>query len=248
MSDSSQSLDFAERWLRDGLAVLRPAISVYQIQVDMTTAHARLTELRREGVTATATHLIVRAAARALAEHPALHQLVTSGRRLRPERVDIGLSVSGDTFVTPVLVVEGADQKSVAALVEEIGRRTPEVQASDRQMLAALRRFGWVLPFGFLRRGLLRLLFSSPTFRRKGVGTFQVSIVPTDWAMTATFSTAGVLIAGQTRSRVVVVDGQPAVRPTILLTLSSDHGVWDGRNASQFLAAVRRVLEQPADD
>ena len=47
-----ESLDWAERWLRDGLQVLRPALSVIQVTVDMTNALARLEALRRSGVQA----------------------------------------------------------------------------------------------------------------------------------------------------------------------------------------------------
>ena len=92
-------------------------------------------------------------------------------------------------------------------------------------------------------RALLRLLFNSTTFRRKGAGTFQVTTVPTDWALTSTFSTAGVLIAGQVQSRVVAINGQPEVRPMMCLTLSADHGVWDGRAAARLLAAVKTEME-----
>jgi len=212
----------------------------------MTNALARLDALRRQGVNATATHLVVRAAARGLAANPNLHQIIAGTRRQRPRRVDIGLSVTGETFVAPVLVIEGADQKSVADIATEIARRTPEVRQADQQMLRALRQWGWLLPFGFLRRGILRLLFTSPTFRRKGAGTFQVSTVPADWALTSTFATAGVLVAGQVWSRVVAVDGQPAVRPVMALTLSGDHGVWDGRAAARFLSAVKAELESAA--
>ena len=39
---SFSRLDYAERWLRDGLAVLRPPMSVYQATFDMTIALERL--------------------------------------------------------------------------------------------------------------------------------------------------------------------------------------------------------------
>jgi pyruvate/2-oxoglutarate dehydrogenase complex dihydrolipoamide acyltransferase (E2) component len=240
---SEESLDFADRWLRDALQVVRPAFSVHQVSVDMTHAMRRLEQLRREGVQATPTHLLVHAAARALAANPQLHQLIAGTRRQRPGRIDIGLSVTGETFVAPVLVLEGADQKTIAEIAAETARRAPEVRQADHLMLETLRRWGWVLPFGFLRRAVLRLLFTSPTFRRKGVGTFQVTTVPADWALTSSFSTAGVLIGGQVWSRVMAVEGQPAVRPTMTLTLSGDHGVWDGRAAARFLSAVKGDLE-----
>jgi pyruvate dehydrogenase E2 component (dihydrolipoamide acetyltransferase) len=240
---SDESLDFAERWLRDGLHVVRPAFSVHQVSVDMTHALRRLEQLRRDGVQATSTHLLVHAAARALAANPQLHQLVAGWRRQRPARIDIGLSVTGETFVTPVLVLEGADRKTIAELAAETARRVPEVRAADHRLLETLRRWGWLLPFAFLRRAVLRLLFTSPTFRRQGVGTFQVSTVPADWALSSSFSTAGVLVGGQIWSRVMAVEGQPVVRPTMMLTLSSDHGVWDGKAAARFLAAVKGELE-----
>ena len=242
----NERLDYAERWLRDALCVLRPAFSVIQVAVDMSHATRRLESLRREGVQATSTHLLVHAVARALAEHPQLHQVVAGVRRHRPDRVDIGLSISGHSFVAPVMVIEGADRKSVADIAEETTRRVPDIQKADREMLDTLRKWGRLVPFGFVRRALLRLLFSSATFRRKGAGTFQVSTVPLDWAFSSAFSTAGVLVAGQTRSRVVVVDGRPAVRPIMTLTLSGDHGVWDGRAASRFLTAVKSQLETPS--
>jgi pyruvate/2-oxoglutarate dehydrogenase complex dihydrolipoamide acyltransferase (E2) component len=245
-SDSTlrdEPLDYAERWLLDGLRVLRPALSVNQVTVDMTNAMRRLAHLRAEGVHASPTHLVIHAAARGLAANATFHQIIAGTRRHRPSRVDIGLSVSGETFVAPVMVIEGADQKSVADIAKETAAGATEARQHDQQMLCLLRRWGRLVPFGFLRRGLLRLLFTSPQFRRKGAGTFQISMVPTDWALTSTFATAGVLIGGQVWSRVVVVDGQPAVRPVMVLTLSGDHGVWDGRAAARFLSAVKMNLE-----
>ncbi len=239
-----ESLDFAERWLRDGLQTLNPALSAVQLTVDMTNALQRLETLRREGIPASPTHVLVRAAARSLAANPDVHQLTAGNSRHYPSRVDIGLSVTGEAFVNPVLIVEGADQKSVAEIASEVSARVPEVQKADQRMLQMLRRWGWMLPFGIMRRAFLRMLFTNPTFRRKGAGTFQVSTTPGDWGMTSSFSTAGVLIGGQVRSRVLVVDDQPVVRPSMLITLSCDHAVWDGRAAVRFMAGVKTEMER----
>lgn len=240
---ADESLDFAERWFRDGLAVVRPSFSAVQATVDMTHATAWLEELRHQGVHATATHLLVYATARALSSNARLHQVVAGNKRHYPPHVDIGLSIAGDSFIAPVMVIERADEKSVADIVREVAERAPEVRQADQRMQRILRRWGRLVPFGFLRRAVLRVLFASVTFRRKGVGTFQVSTVPADWAMSSAFSTAGVLMAGQTRSRVVAVDGHPEVRPTLTLTLCGDHGVWDGRASVRVLAAVKAELE-----
>jgi pyruvate/2-oxoglutarate dehydrogenase complex dihydrolipoamide acyltransferase (E2) component len=210
----------------------------------MTQTEERLDRLREQGLFASHTHFLLHATARALAANPDIHQIVAGNKRYRPSQVDIGLSITGEAFVTPVLVIERADQKSVAELVEEITRRVPEARKADLQMLNMLRRWGWILPFGFIRRALLRMLFTSVSFRRKGVGTFQVSVVPVDWSASANFTAAGLLCGGAVRSRVVVIDEKPAVRPIMTLTLCCDHGVWNGRAATQFLSAVKTELEK----
>jgi len=149
----------------------------------------------------------------------------------------------GEIFVAPVLVIESAELKSVEDIVTEVGTRTAEVQKADREMLERLRGWGRLVPFAFLRRAMLRSMFASPTRRRKVAGTFQVSVVPADWALSSAFVATGVLIAGAVRARVVAFEGQCVVRPTMTLTLSADHGAWDGKAATRFLAGVRSELE-----
>ena len=83
----------------------------------------------------------------------------------------------------------------------EISTRTVEVQKADREMLERLRRWGRLVPFAFLRRAMLRSMFGSPARRRKMAGTFQVSVVPADWALSSAFVATGVLIAGAVRGR-----------------------------------------------
>src|SRR5438067_1106477 len=104
-----------------------------QVSVDMTRAMETLTTLRRSGVMATPTHLLVHAAARALKENPGIHQIIAGNTRRWPGSVDIGLSVAGETFVAPVLVIERADQKTVEELVAETARRAPEAQEADQR-------------------------------------------------------------------------------------------------------------------
>ncbi len=210
----------------------------------MSQAKELIEAARAHGIRLTYTHVLLKATALALAANPDLHLLVCGGRVYRPNQVDIGLSVAGETFVAPVLVLERADAKSLSEIAEEIRRRTPEIQASDREMLQMLRRWGWLVPTGILRRGLLRLLFRFIKFRHKGSGTFQLSIVPTvDQAITVAFTTSAMLVAGRVRDRVVAVNGEPAVRPVVSLTCCADHRVWDGRSGERFLLAVRQVLE-----
>ena len=48
------------------------------------------------------------------------------------------------------------------------------------------------------------------------------------------------------QERPVVVDGQVVVRPMMYLALTYDHRIVDGREAVQFLVAVKDALEDPA--
>ena len=48
------------------------------------------------------------------------------------------------------------------------------------------------------------------------------------------------------QERPVVVDGQVAVRPMMYLALTYDHRIIDGREAVQFLVALKDCLEDPA--
>jgi 2-oxoglutarate dehydrogenase E2 component (dihydrolipoamide succinyltransferase) len=50
----------------------------------------------------------------------------------------------------------------------------------------------------------------------------------------------------KTQDRPVVVDGQVVVRPMMYIALTYDHRIIDGREAVQFLVAVKQCLEDPA--
>jgi pyruvate dehydrogenase E2 component (dihydrolipoamide acetyltransferase) len=245
MADRLEPLDYAERWLADGFRVLDTPGGFLLLEVEMMRARTLIERLRAAGVPATYTHVIVRAAALALARHPELHLLVAGHRRLRPERVDIGLSVSGSSFYAPVMVLEDAARKPLPALSAEIARRAPEVRDKAERDLASMRRLGWIIPFGWLRRALLRLFFGFPRFRRKLAGTFQVTSVHTlDVATPFQFTAAAALGVGRVRDRVVAVDGQPAVRPTAILSVAIDHTAWDGVRTALFMNELRAILEE----
>jgi len=56
---------------------------------------------------------------------------------------------------------------------------------------------------------------------------------------------AAILAVGSIEDRVVPVDGQPAVRPRLELTLTCDHRAIDGATAAEFLRDVKTFLEEP---
>jgi pyruvate dehydrogenase E2 component (dihydrolipoamide acetyltransferase) len=69
------------------------------------------------------------------------------------------------------------------------------------------------------------------------VDAFSAIIVPPQ---------AAILAVGSVSNRVVPVDGRPAIRPMMTVTLSCDHRVVDGARAAQFLNDVAEAIREPA--
>ena len=47
--------------------------------------------------------------------------------------------------------------------------------------------------------------------------------------------------------RPVVVDGEIVIRPMMYVALTYDHRIVDGREAVQFLVALKRLIEDPEE-
>jgi pyruvate dehydrogenase E2 component (dihydrolipoamide acetyltransferase) len=56
---------------------------------------------------------------------------------------------------------------------------------------------------------------------------------------------AAILAVGAITDRVVAVEGKPAVRPVMALTLSCDHRVADGAHAAMFLNDLAEAMRDP---
>jgi pyruvate dehydrogenase E2 component (dihydrolipoyllysine-residue acetyltransferase) len=243
----SRKLDWAQRWVRNGLELSQPPAFFESLQVDMTNSRALIDRARDQGIRVTYAAVLVRAAALALAANPDLHAVVCGSRIYSPPGVDIAVSIASQESLAPVMVLESANTKTLPQLTAELASRIDAVRAADTKLMSALRRWGWLVPFALLRKMLLRLLSRSFEFRRKGAGTFQVSIVPgIDQFITPVFGGTAVLTAGRVAERVVAAEGVAIVRPTVYLACSADHRVWNGSSAERFLRSVQEVLEGSA--
>jgi pyruvate/2-oxoglutarate dehydrogenase complex dihydrolipoamide acyltransferase (E2) component len=246
-ADRIETLDYAERWFRDGLRAIDPPGCLVAVEADMSQAVAFRHQMQERGTPVTYNTLVVHAAAAALAQHPKLHKLMAGNHRIYPGTVDICLSVAGDAAVTPVLIIKDAANKSWSQLGAEIRDRAAVVRREDEKRLALLRRWGWVVPFAVLRKALIRYLLSRAWYRRMASGTFQVSVVSSvDVCVPFLFNTAGVLSAGRVQDRVVALDGRAQIRPMLTLTCCVDHKIWNGMDAAEFLGSVKSCLEQVA--
>jgi len=210
----------------------------------MSACQSAIKAAREDGIRATYTHAFIRAVALALENDEDLHQLVVGNRRWIPGRVDIGLSVAADSFVTPVVIVEDANNKTLEQVATELIENTPGVLAEHEEFLAGSRRWGWLAPFAWLRRAILKRLVARFSFIQSANGTFQISCLKdVDLFVPFLFSTSAIMGTGQVRDRVVAINGEVVVRPTVIISCCADHGVWDGMRGTRFINRVKSILE-----
>ena len=157
------------------------------------------------------THLILRAVALTLREHPRLNARVVEGAVEVVADVNLGLAVNlEDGLVVPVL--RHADRKSVVELAAE-ARRLAEAAREGRLPPATLQ---------------------GATFTVTNLGATGI-----DWFTPIIHQPQiAILGVGRVAERAVVRDGRVVVAPTMTLTLVYDHRGVDGYPASLFLAAV----------
>jgi pyruvate dehydrogenase E2 component (dihydrolipoamide acetyltransferase) len=176
-----------------------------------------LNAARGQHADTTHTDVLVSRVAAALAKHPRLNaSWIDDGVRTNREvNVAIAIAVE-DAVVTGV--IRRADTLSLAEI------------ASRRREVADRARAGRLQPADV----------AGATFTISNLGMYQVDaftaiIVPPQ---------AAILAVGAIADRVVAVNGLPAVRPMLTLTLSCDHRVVDGARAAAFLKDLVAAIEE----
>ena len=165
----------------------------------------------------TLTDFLIALVARTLLAHPKMNASWTgSAIRLNPS-VNISMAVA---------VPEGV----VGAVIPNASKANLAEIASQRKDLAERAKSGRLRP-GDIAGGT----FTISNLGMFGIDAFSAIITPPQ---------AAVLAVGRVRDRVVAVNGQPAVRPIMTITLSSDHRVVDGAQAAAFLNDLAGALEK----
>jgi pyruvate dehydrogenase E2 component (dihydrolipoamide acetyltransferase) len=172
----------------------------------------------RTGARITYTDLLVKLVAATLVQHRRVNVAWKDGAIVSSLDVNVGLAVAiDDGLVVPVL--HRADTLSLA----EIAARRADV--TERAQAGKLRPAD-------IQGGS----FTISNLGMYGVDAFNAIVNPPQ---------AAILAVGRIADRVVAVDGQPGVRPTMVLTLSCDHRALDGARAAQFLQALADLVEEP---
>ncbi len=205
----------------------------------MTRATAALNALGDAGLRGTFTHILLRAAA--LARNPRLRR-ASSTRKLTPGPTSVS-RWRARRRTRPSSSCPPSIERQLRALVGQV-EGVAAARLKEAVDLANMRRVGWMTPFGFFRRFVIRWLQSTFWFRRRLVGTFQVSSVPTvDAAVPLQFYSGSILSFGRVRNSVVAVDGRIETRPTLSLTICVEHVAMDSMRAAALLNAIGTILE-----
>jgi len=160
----------------------------------------------------------VKAAIEALRKYPVINASVDGNDIIYHEFYDIGVAVSTDRGLM-VPIVRDADAKSFAQIEKEIGAYA----ARAREGTIAIEDLTGGT-FTITNGGVFGSLMSTPI-----VNAPQSAI----------------LGMHKIQERPMVVNGQIAIRPMMYLAVTYDHRIIDGREAVQFLVAIKECLEDP---
>jgi pyruvate dehydrogenase E2 component (dihydrolipoamide acetyltransferase) len=173
---------------------------------------------KRAGVRITYTDLLVKLVAAGLSRHPRVNASWRDGAIVRNDDINIGLAVAvEDGLIVPV--IHRADTLGLAEI------------AARREDVVSRGQAGKLRPADIQGGG-----FTISNLGMYGVDAFNAIVNPPQ---------AAILAVGRIADRVVAVNGQPAVEPTMILTLSCDHRALDGARGAQFLGALAELIEEP---
>jgi pyruvate dehydrogenase E2 component (dihydrolipoamide acetyltransferase) len=168
----------------------------------------------------TMTDFLVRACALALRKFPEVNSSWVEGKFQRKRSINIGLAVApsqGMGLLVPV--VHDADLKDLI-----------QISIESRQVIERARS-------GRPNEGdLSGATFSISNLGMYGVDEFTAIINPPE---------AAILAVGAIKDVPVVQDGKIVAGKVMRMTLSVDHRVFYGATAAQFMAEVKRLIENP---
>ncbi len=196
------------------------------LSVDVSETTALVERLRAsrhfEGVRMTVLGVVAKAVLRALEEHPELNSSWDEDRReiLFEPHVNLGIAVAAPTglLVPNVVAAERLALKDLARALADLTERARGGKCTPAE----------------LRGG---------TFTITNVGVFGVD----GGVAILNPGEAGILAVGAVRRTPWAHDGEVALRDVVSLSLTFDHRLVDGRQASGFLTAVGHVLTDPLE-
>ena len=188
-------------------------------EVNVSRLVAWLDQARKQtGAHVTYTDLLVKLVAAALSRHPRVNASWRDGAITQNPDIGIGLAVAvDDGLVVPV--IHRADTLGLAEI------------AARRADVVSRAQAGKLRPADIQGGG-----FTISNLGMFGVDAFSAIVNPPQ---------AAILAVGRIADRVVALNGQPVVQPTMVLTLSCDHRALDGARGARFFGALADLVEEP---
>jgi len=187
--------------------------STITMEVDMSN-----TVKLREKIHVSYTDMLVKAVAKALAEHPIINSTLENEKIKIFADINVGVAVATERGLI-VPVINNADRKTL----EEIALVSKGLIEKTKQ--------------GRLTKEEL----TGGTFTITNLGMYEVDV----FTPIVNPPETAILGVGRVVERPVVVDKQMVVRPVMQLSLTFDHRVVDGAPAAKFLQKVKQIMESP---
>jgi pyruvate dehydrogenase E2 component (dihydrolipoamide acetyltransferase) len=163
-------------------------------------------------------HLVIKATARALSEHPRMNALQREGAIELVDEINLGIAVAlPEGLIVPT--IRRADAKSLADIATEARQLANQVRAGQAAYEAV----------------------TGGTFTITNLGAYDID------AFTPIINPpqVGILGMGRVVEKPVVHAGAIAARSMMFLSLTFDHRLIDGAPAAAFLKDVKTYLEDP---
>jgi pyruvate dehydrogenase E2 component (dihydrolipoamide acetyltransferase) len=172
----------------------------------------------RIGINVTITDIIVMASAKAIEDNPLINCNYDNGKVNYFNQVNIGLvtAVEGG-LVVPVIF--NASKKSIVEIVrtrDDLVKKARERRLTSQEMRNST--------------------FTISNLGMFGIDWFSAILQPPE---------AAILAVGRITERAVARKGQIIARPTLILTLTIDHRVLDGKIGAEYLQSLKNYLENP---
>jgi hypothetical protein len=211
----------------------------------------------------TVTHLVAKAIAKAVAEHPDANAFIAGRRIYLRSGVDVYCQVAtdGGRDLSGVKIAD-ADRKSVIEIARELARRADGVRRHVDPGSERSKRIVMRVPHAWL--GLLMRLIGYLTFDlRLDLSRFGIAYDQFGSAMVSNIGSFGlgvghalaplvpasrvpiVLLVGQVADKAIVDGGEVVAAPCMTVGATFDHRLIDGYQASSMAKSVIRAIEDP---
>jgi pyruvate dehydrogenase E2 component (dihydrolipoamide acetyltransferase) len=171
-----------------------------------------------DGVKVSVNDLIVKACALALEKFPEVNSSFKDGQFVRYKHIHVGIAVDIPSGLV-VPVIHDANIKGVRSIARE-SKVLIEKARNNKVSQADL---------------------DGGTFSVSNLGMMDV----TEFIAVINPPQAAILAVASTRKRFVPIDGQPATRDLMSMTMSADHRILYGATVARFLQEVKRLLQNP---